>query len=270
MGKFVKVNYTNDHEKGKIEALIEYHSLKEITNLEDTKTEFQKVSEINIGRANEIIVTHIPIDIPDSAIKTSLGEFGEIIGIKTTIKSQWKIANIIYKTPEEAALAGNTWNTYIIRESIRIYHTKSYKEELEKRSKFTAKLTHLKRNTSGLDLINVLKHHKAKTCLIPRNPKTYQRMPYAYVSFSSLEDLEEALTYDIPMTLDNHRIYWVDEDHQSCNRCGHPDHFVKDCPNIQFRKTNEKRITRLANIITKKRLDDPEALKILNKVRTAA
>jgi len=152
---------------------------------------------------------------------------------------------------------------------VRIYHAKSYKEELEERSKYTAKLTHLKRNTSGLDLVNVLKHHKAKTCFIPRNPKTYQRVPYAYVSFSSLEDLEEALIYDIPMTLDSYRIYWVDEDHQSCNRCGHPDHLIKDCPNIQFRRTNEKRINRLANIITKKRLDDPEALRILNKVRTA-
>ena len=185
MGKLIKISFSDQTEKEKIEALAEYHKLDIITNLENYKTDFQKAAEINIEHINEIIATHISIDTPDLAIKAALSKFGDILALKTTIKSQWKIANVIYQKATNAEEAGNNWHTYILKDSVRLYHASKYTQEIEQRSEHTLKLTHLKANTTSLNLTNVLKHHKAKSCFISRNPDIYQRVKYIYISFEN-------------------------------------------------------------------------------------
>src|SRR5579883_1402055 len=152
VGKLIKIGFSDPLEKEKIEALAEYHKIDMVTNLESHKTDFQKAAANNIDRANEIIVTHIPIDTSDVAIKAALGKFGDIQALKTTIKSQWKIANIIYQKATDAEEAGNNWHTYILKDSVRLYHANKYTQEIEQRSEYTLKLTHLKSNTTSLDL----------------------------------------------------------------------------------------------------------------------
>src|SRR5579863_2219345 len=48
VGKLIKISFSDQTEKKKIETLAKYHKLDIITNLESYKTNFQKAAKINI------------------------------------------------------------------------------------------------------------------------------------------------------------------------------------------------------------------------------
>src|SRR5579883_898812 len=129
VGKFIRVSVTKEEDKEKVETFAEYHQITIINNFTNAKSDFQKASERNKDRECEVIVTHIPIDTIEANIKTAMSVYGQITGIKTTIVSYWKIANIIYNTPDEAKKAGDNWSTFILRDEVKIYYGNQFKEE---------------------------------------------------------------------------------------------------------------------------------------------
>src|SRR5579883_2545348 len=107
VGKFIRVSITKEEDKEKVEIFAEFYQITVVTDFNNTKSEFQKASKRNKERECEVIITHISIDTIEVNIKTAISVYRQIIGIKTTIISYWKIANIIYNTLKEAKKVGD-------------------------------------------------------------------------------------------------------------------------------------------------------------------
>src|SRR5579883_3506502 len=72
IGKFIRVSVLKKEDKEKVETFTKFHYIMITTDLNNTKTNFKKASERNVGRKCEVIIIHIPIDIIDSSIRTTI------------------------------------------------------------------------------------------------------------------------------------------------------------------------------------------------------
>ncbi|PKY53897.1 hypothetical protein RhiirA4_426377 [Rhizophagus irregularis] len=87
---------------------------------------------------------------------------------------------------------------------------------------------------------------KGKTCFIPAVMirGKYQRCRYAYIHFSSRDDLVAARQMNIEFKKGNagvRKLYWSKEDDRICNICGNPMHMAKDCNNKDINKSTSKK-----------------------------
>ncbi|CAB5321481.1 unnamed protein product [Rhizophagus irregularis] len=72
----------------------------------------------------------------------------------------------------------------------------------------------------------------------------YQRCRYAYIHFSSQDDLVAARQMKIEFKKGNagtRQLYWSKEEDRICNICGNPTHMAKDCTNKDINKSQSKR-----------------------------
>ncbi|EXX56979.1 hypothetical protein RirG_211340 [Rhizophagus irregularis DAOM 197198w] len=90
--------------------------------------------------------------------------------------------------------AGLYQSYHINKNIVRVLPLLLSKEEREKRKQFSLRLSGLHYQTSGYDLKEVMTQCKGKTCFIPAVmiQGKYQRCRYAYIHFSSQDDLVEA------------------------------------------------------------------------------
>ncbi|PKY63449.1 hypothetical protein RhiirA4_492412 [Rhizophagus irregularis] len=84
------------------------------------------------------------------------------------------------------------------------------------------------------------------TCFIPAVMirGKYQRCHYAYIHFSSREDLVAARQMNIEFKKGNagvRKLYWSKEEDRICNICGNPTHMAKDCTNKDINKSSSKK-----------------------------
>ncbi|CAB4430191.1 unnamed protein product [Rhizophagus irregularis] len=121
-----------------------------------------------------------------------------------------------------------------------------YQEEREKRKQFSLRLSGLHYQTSGYDLKEVMTQCKGKTCFIPAIMirGKYQRCRYAYIHFSSRDNMVAAKQMNIEFKKGNagvRKLYWSKEDDRICNICGNPTHMAKDCTNKDINKSSSKK-----------------------------
>src|SRR3954447_1361578 len=110
------------------------------------------------------------------------------------------------------------------------------------RQRFCAKLTNLPHGTTAFDLEEVLKDVKAKTCFIPkkRDGVSYQRERFAFVSFSTQEEMNKA--YEKGFMLKKNGLVFTSTSQRTCFTCGSPHHLQFQC-NERHQKENSAQKT---------------------------
>ncbi|CAB4435076.1 unnamed protein product [Rhizophagus irregularis] len=190
------------------------------------------------------------IDIPAfrqvREIRESFEDLGEIEKIYTRGAGLYQVAFITYKESSSIDYFKEQWSYHINKDIVRVLPLLLSKEEREKRKKFSLRLSGLHYQTSGYDLKEVMIQCKGKTCFIPAVMirGKYQRCRYAYIHFSSQDDLVAARQMNIEFKKGNagvRKLYWSKEDDRICNICGNPTHMAKDCTNKDINKSSSKK-----------------------------
>ncbi|CAB5342091.1 unnamed protein product [Rhizophagus irregularis] len=190
------------------------------------------------------------IDIPAfrqvREIRESFEDLGEIEKIYTRGAGLYQVAFITYKDATSIDYFNEQWSYHINKDIVRVLPLLLSKEEREKRKQFSLRLSGLHYQTSGYDLKEVMTQCKGKTCFIPAVMirGKYQRCRYAYIHFSSQDDLVAAKQMNIEFKKGNagtRQLYWSKEEDRICNICGNPTHMAKDCTNKDINKSQSKR-----------------------------
>ncbi|CAB5389067.1 unnamed protein product [Rhizophagus irregularis] len=158
-------------------------------------------------------------------IRESFEDLGEIEKIYTRGAGLYQIAFITYKDANSISYFNKQWSYHINKDIVRVLPLLLSKEEREKRKQFSLRLSGLHYQTSGYNLKEVMTQCKGKTCFIPAVMirGKYQRCRYAYIHFSSREDLMAARQMNIEFKKGNagaRKLYWSKEENRICNICG--------------------------------------------------
>ncbi|CAB4403381.1 unnamed protein product [Rhizophagus irregularis] len=190
------------------------------------------------------------IDIPAfrqvREIRESFEDLGEIEKIYIRGAGFYQVAFITYKEASSIDYFKEQWSYHISKDIVRVLPLLLSKEEREKRKQFSLRLSGLHYQTSGYDLKDVMTQCKGMTCFIPAVMirGKYQRCHYAYIHFSSQDDIVAARQMNIEFKKGNagvRRLYWSKEDDRICNICGNPNHMAKDCTNKDINKSSSKK-----------------------------
>src|SRR6266487_6353933 len=230
------------------------------------KTNISSTDQTTTDRKSEIIVRDIPLEITEEDICRQFTQYGDIRRIVLKVNRAWQTANVIFHL--EDSVRSNfqqKWSDIIRKDSVRIYPAEDYEHTKQTRDQFCAKLCNLPRNTTGFDIADYITQVKGKTCFIPRTKVQYGRVRYAYVNFETKEDLEAVLTSQEAHYIRNFNIFWTTTDTKTCHICQSRDHLAAVCPRLQDKTKNEKRISKLAELYTRKRLNIPSTKNVIKK-----
>ncbi|CAB5350295.1 unnamed protein product [Rhizophagus irregularis] len=187
------------------------------------------------------------IDIPAfrqvREIRESFEDLGEIEKIYMRGAGLYQVAFITYKDANSINYFNEQWSYHINKDIVRVLPLLLSKEEHEKRKQFSLRLSGLHYQTSGYDLKEVMAQCKGKTCFIPAVMirGKYQRCRYAYIHFSSRDDLVAARQMKIEFKKGNagvHQLYWSKEEDRICNICDAAKSKQKPKNNAKFNNNN--------------------------------
>ncbi|GBC40447.2 hypothetical protein GLOIN_2v1783570 [Rhizophagus irregularis DAOM 181602=DAOM 197198] len=210
-----------------------------VTNEKDSDT-----SQNSNSRTIQVI--DIPVFRQVRKICESFEDLGEIKKIYTRGAGLYQVAFITYKDATSINYFKEQWSYHINKDIVRVLPLLLSKEEREIRKQFSLRLSGLHYQTSGYDLKEVMTQCKGKTCFIPAVMihGKYQRCRYAYIHFSSRDDLLAARQMNIEFKKGNagtRQLYWSKEEDRICNICSNPTHMAKDCTNKDINKSHSKR-----------------------------
>jgi hypothetical protein len=178
-------------------------------------------------KARSILIKEIPLGTSKEAIKAHFEEFGIISKLTWSVVGLWQKATIEFQEKESAEKASLNWSWLIGKDAVRIIPEGNVANTLETRDKFTLKLTYLPPGTTANDIWEYICKLGGRTCKIPRNATTYQRLRFAIVNFASKGEMEKALL-DRPL-FKEHQLQWVVPDTPACRRCGDKNHTGREC-----------------------------------------
>ena len=198
------------------------------------------------SNARTIQVIDIPAYRNVREIRESFEEVGEIEKIYTRGAGLYQVAFITYKSEDTVVYFNQQWSYHINKDVVRVLPLQLSQEDREKRKKFSLRLSGLYYQTSGYDLQEVVKQCKGRSCFIPAMMirGKYQRCRYAYIHFTSEEEMNAARAMNIEFKKGNanaRQLYWSEEKDRICNICGNPAHMAKDCDKKDVNKSNSKR-----------------------------
>ncbi|EXX53411.1 hypothetical protein RirG_244150 [Rhizophagus irregularis DAOM 197198w] len=137
-------------------------------------------------------------------IRESFEDLGKIEKIYTRGAGLYQVAFITYKDANSISYFNEQWSYHINKDIVRVLP---------------------EQGGTGYNLKEVMTQCKGKTCFIPAVMirGKYQRCRYAYIHFSSREDLMAARQMNIEFKKGNagaRKLYWSKEENRICNICG--------------------------------------------------
>ena len=106
----------------------------------------------------------------------------------------------------------------MMKNFLRVIPIKLSEEQRALRRAYVLKLSGLPRGTLPRDLLLILNEIKAKSCVINRNPRNYQPLNYAFLSFPSEHHIADAITREF--AIKSKPLFWSLSDSKMCNICG--------------------------------------------------
>ena len=201
--------------------------------------------DVTLERNATIQVIDIPMNLKTHVVRAVFEKFGEIKSISMKTVKYYQQAFIRFTDVNIAKGFIDLWSIYIGQDSVRILPLILDEQQRQLRKEFCMKLVGLPRGTNARDLRSLIMATQAKACFIPRNPKTYNYMNYAYVYFNSQDQMEEMSLQDFQIW--NTELSWVSPDVQTCHLCGEPDHIAKDCNSKTTYNSVDPKLQRLYN-----------------------
>src|SRR5215216_2757391 len=102
-------------------------------------------------------------------------------------------------------------------------------KEIREKSKFSAKLAGLPRNTTGKQLIDMAHMVNATSWIIPKARSNYHNLQHAFFYFETADDVDAALSNE-NLTIDEKHVIWTKSNTKLCAICSSPHHKASDCP----------------------------------------
>ncbi|GES94824.1 hypothetical protein GLOIN_2v1811259 [Rhizophagus clarus] len=140
--------------------------------LDEKKILNQKSNEkIQEERSRTVQIINIPLYITPKDIRAVFSRYGEI---------------------EEKGFYTRHWSVWAFKEYLQVIPLDLSEEKRLDRKEYSIKLCGLPSNTTARDIQSFIEEVNAATFFIPKKPKGYQPLKYAYINFYSQEDLETA------------------------------------------------------------------------------
>ena len=140
-----------------------------------------------------IRVTEIPLHFSEDDLHNHFSTYGSISRLSLDTKGIWQVAVITFDRADSIMGFYESWGTILFKHLLRVYPLDLPNDQYELRKKFIVKLTGLPRGTTVIDLLDIIDAVQAKTCVIPKTGGNYTNRPFAYLTFASESDLNEAL-----------------------------------------------------------------------------
>src|SRR2546429_156297 len=172
-------------------------------------------------------VTEIPLSFDMDTIYAAFGTYGKVKDVRLHTKGIWQFAYVEFYCAEAITIFYDVWAIMFMKHQMRVYPLGLSDEDYKFRSKYTAKLANLPKNTTTTDLLDIIDATKAKSCIIPKGAWTYLNRPFAFFHFESETDLNDA--FKTNYSLANADLTWCALNTKLCNICGSTDHLVKNC-----------------------------------------
>jgi len=93
-------------------------------------------------------------------------------------------------------------------------------------------------------------------------------MRYAFVAFDSMQETEALLQNQKPIYLKDNHVMWLSANTKTCHICQGKEHLAANCPRIQERGRNERRILRISELYKRKRVNTNNVSTIHKKADT--
>jgi hypothetical protein len=195
----------------------------------------QVLQQQDLGR--QVIIRDIPLAVSEGAIKTLIRKFGEIEKILFRTVEMWQTAIVTFQEEEPAKILADQWSIPFGKEHLRILPSVGEKDELNRRSRYIAKLAGLPAGTTAYDLEDIKRHLKGKTMYIPRTTN-YFRERYAYVAFEEENDLQQAMGQEFQIGRTTVRL--VPQYEKLCYKCGQDGHIAFHCGEVRVQQDKER------------------------------
>ena len=204
----------------------------------------------NINKENSIRVKNIPLNTSSTLVRATFEKYGKIIKFSMQTKDLWQEAIIYFEKKEDILPFHNeTWAVFILKDMVRVEPLSMDEKQYEKRYSHALKLGHLPFGTTARDLVEIINATKAKAIFIPKTRKSYVNCRYGWFFFDSDEAAHDAQINWY--TLNNTELFWASEDTALCRKCGHPDHTITGCQEIQRAKQKKTNISKLQPLYNK-------------------
>ena len=233
------------------------------------KTSIKETNTASDNRKAEIVIRDIPLEINESDIRRHFSSYGSIAKINMKVNGAWQTANLTFNDESTVTeFFHEKWSDVVRKDSVRIYLAENYKQNKEERTRFCAKLCNIPKNTTGFDIEDYVHSKKGKTCFIPRTRVQYGRVRYAFINFENEADMQAAIDTEETQFMKNFIIYWTKADTKTCHICQSKEHLAANCPRLQDKVKNERKISKLATLYTKKRVETSGAKSVINKANS--
>jgi hypothetical protein len=160
--------------------------------------------------------------------------YGKIEKVSRKIDGLYQTVYITYQNKNSIEnFYDRQWASHVNENTVRVIPIMLNDEKRKLRKQFVLKLAGLPYGTTGKDLHDIVNQCKGKACFIPKNPKNYKNLRYAYVYFANEEDMKEAKKKCIYFSKGNYtnkELKFCDSKTKLCNMCNMPNHLVKFCP----------------------------------------
>ncbi|GES88006.1 hypothetical protein GLOIN_2v1786507 [Rhizophagus clarus] len=182
-----------------------------------------------------IQVTDIPIFLSEKAVREAFGSDGEIEKLNYVCKNgMYGIAYITFTTDTPVSRYYDiSWGTYIGAHFVQVWPLLLSEDKKKLRASHTLRISGLPAGMTGYTLRNVLTQIRAKTMIIPRNPRNYNPRRIAFLTFADDDDKQRAkhlTNLAISQGKRQSPIFLTESTDKICFRCGDPSHVTKECP----------------------------------------
>jgi len=172
------------------------------------------------------------------------------------VNGGWQTAHIFYENAKSLEeFHTDNWSVFLKKDSLRTTPGESFQEYNETRNTHVLKLCNLPRGTTAYDISDYIKDVGGKTCFIPRTRGKYERVRYAFVTFEKEQDVLALLQEETPVYIKDNHVMWLEPDTKTCHICQGREHLAANCPRIQERSRNERRILKFSDLYKRKKVN---------------
>jgi hypothetical protein len=207
-------------------------------------------------RSAELVVKDIPLGITKDALGRRFSLWGRINRITLVVNGGWQTAHIFYDDPKSLEeFHTDKWSVFFKKDSLRTTPGESFQDYKEARNTHVLKLCNLPKGTTAYDISDYIADVKGKTCFIPRTRAKYERVRYAFVAFESEQDALALLQEETPIYIKENHVMWLDPGTKTCHICQGREHLAANCPRLQERTRNERKILKFSDLYKRKRVN---------------
>jgi hypothetical protein len=186
----------------------------------------------------QLNVQNIPLFLVKEDLRLHFSKVGTIERINLTPNGPFQRAVITFEHPDALQdYKQLLWMAFIKGHAVTVFPRNMSSHEFEHRQAYKAILTGFHYNTLAADVLPLITDYNIKNIVFPRIAFQYRQRPWAYVSFDSQVQKDNAM--ERTTTFNGRKLFWVEPTYDPktkrsttkplCNECGSPEHMLKDC-----------------------------------------